>query len=124
LLSELWLLPIYPVFAAVSDGLTQLFPAAMMVALAESPTLLYIMAGAASQHHLDGRLCGTCANADRALYHEPDENPQHEYYPLAPLDLTSASRRRAQGALRLVWESRRVAVPVAGNPHHMSGGNV
>jgi hypothetical protein len=67
----------------------------MMVALANSTTLLYIMAGTLSLHNVGTHVGGTCANADCALYHDPDTNPQHEYYPLAAMDLTSSPRRNA-----------------------------
>ena len=77
--------------------------------------MLYIMAGTLYPHDIAINVGGTCANADCALYHDPDTNPQHEYYPLAPMDLiftTSAER-----SLRyVVSESREVAVPFAVNP--------
>ena len=46
------------------------------------------MAGILSPPDFEIHAGGTCANADCALYHDPDTNPQHEYYPLAPMDLT------------------------------------
>ena len=51
---------------------------------------------------------------DCALYHDSDTNPQHEYYPLAPMDLTftTSAERDLRNA---VLESRKVAVPLAVN---------
>jgi hypothetical protein len=46
---------------------------------------------------------------------DPDTNPQHEYYPLAPMDSPSPPRRNAACAPS-VSESRKVAVPVVVNP--------
>ena len=68
-----------------------------------------------SSHHLETDIGGTCANADCALYHDPDTNPQHEYYPLAAMDLTFITRRNAP-CVPPVSESRKVAVPLAVNP--------
>ena len=97
-----------------------------MVALAEARTLKYISAGTLSTFYYSpiiakAQSTGSCADADWALYHDPNESAARALPTRANGPLSLASRRN-RGAFRQVWESRRVAIPVV--PHSSwSGGN-